>query len=199
MFTSIAVRALLLVHHQRRPWRRDLNLNMSDDRCIVCGYKAARPLTSPLTRCPSCRRPCHSKCSGRRKDSPCDLCRKNAPMPLKMEAAINTNKRHNEQTNKQNSTQVSTNSSTFASQRHTSVPSRTTSPHHESFFSSTPAVKRPALNDKKNARTFQLGPSIETDEPVGGRRSPAQPKAQQRRCCRCAGAQSCAKYQCSTG
>ena len=139
---------------------------MTDVRCTLCGDKAARSLTAPLTRCPSCCRPCHSKCSGRRKDSPCDLCRTNAPTPLQREAATTTNKRQN---NKQNSAQVSTNNSTtLPSQRRTSAPSRTTPPHRESFFSATPAGKRPAQKVKKSARTSQLRASIETDEPVDG-------------------------------
>ena len=164
---------------------------MTDDRCIVCGDKAARPLTAPLIRCPSCQRPCHSKCSGKRKDSSCDLCRKNAPTPSKKEAATTINKRQNEQ-NKQNSTQVSTRNVTLPSQRRTSAPSRSTPPHRESFNSSTPSVKRPAQTKKKSVRTSQRGASVEAQPAGQQRRLPmcrgqALPTAQQRRLSTCRG------------
>ena len=144
---------------------------MSDDRCIVCGDKAARPLTAPLTRCPSCQRPCHSRCSGRRKDSPCDLCRKNAPTSPKKEAGTTNNKRQNEH-KKQNSTQVSTKNITLPTQRRTSAPSRTTPPRRESLNSSTLSVKRLAQSKNKGARTSQSGASIETDKRVDGVQGP---------------------------
>ena len=40
-------------------------------RYVVCNGVSSRPLGS----CPKCNRPCHSKCMGKKKELPCDLCR----------------------------------------------------------------------------------------------------------------------------
>ena len=44
-------------------------------KCIVCG-DTINPRTNASTNfCSDCKKPCHTKCTGKRKDAPCDLCR----------------------------------------------------------------------------------------------------------------------------
>ena len=44
-------------------------------KCIVCG-DTINPRTNASTNfCSDCKKPCHTKCAGKRKDAPCDLWR----------------------------------------------------------------------------------------------------------------------------
>ena len=44
-------------------------------KCIVCG-DSIKPRTNVLTNfCSECQKPCHTKCAGKKKNAPCDLCR----------------------------------------------------------------------------------------------------------------------------
>ena len=40
-------------------------------KCVVCDNICIRPLNI----CPKCKKPCHSKCAGKKLNSLCDLCR----------------------------------------------------------------------------------------------------------------------------
>ena len=43
--------------------------------CIVCGDTINPRTNASINFCSDCKKPYHTKCAGRKKDAPCDLCR----------------------------------------------------------------------------------------------------------------------------
>ena len=44
-------------------------------KSIVCGDTINPRTNASINFCSDCKNPCHTKCAGRKKDAPCDLCR----------------------------------------------------------------------------------------------------------------------------
>ena len=44
-------------------------------KCIVCSNTINPRTNASINYCSDCKKPCHTKCAGRKKDAPCDLCR----------------------------------------------------------------------------------------------------------------------------
>ena len=97
------------------------------DRCAVCGDKSK----TKLKLCSECRRPCHSKCSGKKKELPCDICRG--------EKQRQTTAKAPKSIVKPKSAQVSTRAS-FSRRRASNASIITTSHQHAPLGSSTPAA-----------------------------------------------------------
>ena len=122
-----------------------------DTRCAVCGDFSTRS----LGLCPNCHRPCHSKCSGRKKGAPCDLCRSEEPQKTTSKASKSIKP-------KPTGAQVSARAS--LSQRRT--PNSSITPHHRApLGSSTPAIN---LSSRNGSAHTSSSLSINSAKSVGG-------------------------------
>ena len=83
-----------------------------------------------------CQQPCHAKCSGKRKDAPCHLRRKNEQPPAPKKPATTT-------VTKQQNAQVDAHTSLPSALRNTPASLRKTPHHSPPLISSTPAAKPP--------------------------------------------------------
>ena len=131
----------------------------SMDRCAVCGDVSK----TKLKLYPECRRPCHSKCSGKKKELPCDICRGEKQRPTSAKSIV-----------KPKSEQVSTRAS-FSQRRASNASNNTTSHQHAPLGSSTPAATLSRISSACASRTL-CDTSAKSAGTAAGAQGPGAPE-----------------------